>query len=52
MMANYIYEIVEYIAIMHRLIDIICNFLLKASVQTLLANKEIKRISGLHFDYS
>ena len=44
-----IYEIVDVIAKMQRLIDKIYNFLLKASVQTLLEEKEMKRKYGLHF---
>ena len=40
MMANY--EIIEFIAIMHRLIDNF-TFILKASVQTLLAPPQKKK---------
>ena len=43
-----IYEIVEVIAMMQRLIDEIYHFLLKTSIQTLLAEKEMKRKYGLH----
>ena len=43
-------EIVEFIAIFNAMFDWqISNFLLKASVQMLLVNKEIKWKSGLHF---
>ena len=44
-----IYDIIEFITTMQRLLDKIYNFLLKASVQTPLANKEIKTKSELHF---
>ena len=47
-MANH--EIVEFIPIINAKFDWqIYNFLLKASVQTLSANKEIERKSGLRF---
>ena len=46
-MANY--DIVKFIVIMQHLIDKYTFFCLKVFVQMLLANKEIKRKSGLFF---